>query len=209
MSRPNAGDAGQLAGIYWFDESPLDGAGREDCLSASTRHSAKERPGLLVAWDESCAIAETADTWCVLDGRVDHKTIVAGSALALQLYQQSEAAGLGNLIGDWSLALWDGPRRTLLLASDYAGARPLYYFQSARCLAWSSSLSHLARWMKCDRLDLDYVSDFLDTGFPRQLTPFRGIHPVPAGVALAVSPQGTMRNDYLEPAVGRVRSLCL
>src|SRR5579863_6723238 len=183
---------GQLAGIYRFDQRPIDAACRAAALSCFTAPLTQERPGLLMAWDGSCGEAISSDGWCSLDGRVDRLRTPAGSALALRLYGESGAAGLKTLIGDWSLALWDLRRRTLVLASDYAGVRPLYYFQSAECVAWSSSLDHLAGWMDCRRLDMDYVGAFLLSGFPQQLTPYRGIHPVPAGCAVSISSEGTL-----------------
>src|SRR6185369_5732298 len=47
--------------------------------------------------------------------------------LALAAYQRKGPDGFRDLIGDWSLAIWDQTRDFIVLASDYAGVRPLYY----------------------------------------------------------------------------------
>ncbi|MBI3568449.1 MAG: hypothetical protein HY084_09660 [Gemmatimonadetes bacterium] len=47
--------------------------------------------------------------------------------LVLQAYAAWGDACVARLIGDFSFALWDGERRTLLCARDGAGVRPLYF----------------------------------------------------------------------------------
>jgi len=123
---------------------------------------------------------------CILDGRIDH---CEGDReeLALSLYERSGAAGLRNLIGDWSLAIWDRGRREIVLASDYAGARPLYYYCSGGLVAWDTSLPRLAARTGRTALDLCYVAEYLTTGFPSGASPYEGISSVPAGCALSIS----------------------
>jgi len=191
---------GQLAGIYWFDGRPIDHSTRNEALSELPEGCVFERPGLLIAWQDCSGAAVEplqASNACLLDGKVHNfkeaasgllKTPPSPGALALKLYERGGTAALGKLIGDWSLVLWDARLRTVVLASDYAGTRPLYFYRSPRCLAWSSSLEQLARWMDCRQLDQGYVSEFLETGFPGPLTPYCGISAVPPGSALSASP---------------------
>jgi|SRR5271157_3528508 len=195
---------GQLAGIYWFDRRPIDVSTRTEALSAFQNGCAVEGPGLLVAWEDCTGVTDGAlssANVCVLDGSIHNFKEAAASValdrgatpgvLALRLYEHNGPAALGKLIGDWSVAIWDARQRTVVLASDYAGTRPLYYFRSDECFAWSSSLDRLAQWMNCRHLDCAYVAEFLRTGFPRHLTPYRGIFPVPAGSAVSASPRRT------------------
>src|SRR5580700_11082180 len=69
------------------------------------------------------------------DGRLDNRDDLqlllhdaldgelSDAVLALAAYQRHGPDGLLHLIGDWSLAIYDGERRQLVLASDFAGAR--------------------------------------------------------------------------------------
>src|SRR5215469_1771092 len=63
---------------------------------------------------------------CAVDGRID-RCDGDQDALVLGLYEKRGAAGLRELTGDWSLVIWDAHRRAIVLASDFAGTRPLYY----------------------------------------------------------------------------------
>src|SRR5438034_5723789 len=61
------------------------------------------------------------------DGRIDNRGDGRHDArLALTVFEREGVDGLRSIVGDWSLVVWDAPRRTLHLARDYMGARPLY-----------------------------------------------------------------------------------
>ena len=94
--------------------------------------------------------------------------------------------GLRDVIGDWSLCIWDS--REIVLARDYAGIRPLYYHCGGGVLCWSSSLADLVRWTGSSELDETYVASFLFRGSASALTPYAGILAVPAGHAVSISP---------------------
>jgi asparagine synthase (glutamine-hydrolysing) len=135
---------------------------------------------------------------CTLDGRVDgHDGDCA--CLALSLYEQHGAIGLRGLLGDWSLAIWDRDRGEVVLASDYAGTRPLYYYRSARFVAWDTSLARLARRTGRTSLDLDYAAEYLASGFPVNPSPYEGICAVPAGCALTFSGRRTEKTVFWAP----------
>jgi len=102
---------------------------------------------------------------------------------------------LSNLIGDFSLAIWDGEDRSLWLASDYTGVRPLYFRWTALSegprVIWSSSLEALSRWAGQDELDPDYITEFLVRGAASGgRTPWKGISAVPPGCALRIRKTG-------------------
>ncbi len=185
-----------LAGIHWFDGRPIDSPSRTEVLSAFPNSRAFEGPGLLMAYEDSAGVAESRSNACALDGIIhnfkDAPSAALGAAatpaaLTLRLYEQDGPVGLGKLIGDWSAAIWDARHRCVVLASDHAGTRPLYYFRSDNCFAWSSSLDRLARSMHCHTLNRVYATEFLRTGFPKNLTPYRGICAVPPGSAVSSS----------------------
>ena len=184
--------------MYRFDGRPIDRADRENAMRGLSAPSTKELPGLLFVWNGPAGLADTPVSFCTLDGRVDWQVPDRAGAFAARLYH-SGIPRLAGLIGDWSLALWDAHRREIVLASDYAGARPLYYFRSPECIAWSSSLGHLAGWMNCRRLDPDYVAAFLENGFPQRQSPYRGIQPVPPGSAVSLSNRRAAVTTFWQP----------
>src|SRR5690242_16209612 len=62
------------------------------------------------------------------------------SALVLAAFDRWGISGLGRLIGDWSVVIHDKRRQAIVLASDFAGVRPLYYRHGERTIRWSSRL---------------------------------------------------------------------
>jgi asparagine synthase (glutamine-hydrolysing) len=140
---------------------------------------------------------------CTWDGRLDNRENLflqvsrqvarasfSNAMAALMVFARRSADGLRELTGDWSVAIWDAPDRTMVLASDYAGIRPLYYYRDSHCLRWSSSLIHLVQWIGSAALDVDFAARFLMSRAVPGRTPYSGIHPVPPGSAVCVSAKG-------------------
>ncbi|MGH9160817.1 MAG: hypothetical protein ACRD2X_12650, partial [Vicinamibacteraceae bacterium] len=96
--------------------------------------------GLVMTWDGR--LDNRDDLLLRLDGRLANDT--SDASIALSTFERWGIEGLGSLIGDWSLAVWDARYRTLRLARDYMGVRPLYYFADSKSVMWSSSLGELA-----------------------------------------------------------------
>ena len=134
---------------------------------------------------------------CLWDGRLDNRPDLLrqsdlpgdspDSAIALNMYLQGGVQGLREMVGDWSLSIWDGRRREMVLASDYAGVRPLYYYVDDNGLSWSSSLADLVRWTGICALDDAYVGSFLVLGSASAPTPYARIMAVPPGHAVSLA----------------------
>ncbi len=89
------------------------------------------------------------------DGRLDNRSDLLlrlrdelkgktnDAAIARATYERWGAEGLVQLIGDWSLVLRDHENRTTVLASDFAGVRPLYYHVQRGRVQWSNRLQSL------------------------------------------------------------------
>jgi asparagine synthase (glutamine-hydrolysing) len=121
---------------------------------------------------------------CEFDGRLD--SAAPPSAAAIDAYRRRGVAGFRELVGDWSLALRDYGSRTLILASDYAGVRPLYYTFDGRRALWSSTLGGLIRAAGATELDDAYIASFLSRRPAAGRTPYRGIRSVPPGHAIRI-----------------------
>lgn len=139
---------------------------------------------------------------CEFDGRADG-CVGDAAPYALDLYLRRGAGGLRTLTGDWSLVILDQARRAVVLASDHAGTRPLYYFQTAESVAWDTSLPRLAERTGQHDLNPDYAAEYLATGFAVDSTPYGGIRPVPAGRALAISGRGAETTVLWNPPAER------
>src|SRR5258708_3478402 len=99
------------------------------------RQPRRSSSGLVITWDGR------------LDNRDDLRLTlgqawpddVSDPGIALAIFERWGVDGLARLVGDWSLVVWDGRLRTLYLARDYMGVRPLYYHECpGRSVAWSS-----------------------------------------------------------------------
>jgi asparagine synthase (glutamine-hydrolysing) len=149
-----------------------------------------------------------------IDGRLDNRGDlelllhdelcgeVSDAALALAAYEKWGPAGLLHLIGDWSAAIFDSERKQMVLASDFSGARPLYYSADGECVLWSTELKALVERVQPGELDEQYVAGFLEFGGYPGRTPYRGIHSVPPGQYLTASREGIQIRPFWWPPTG-------
>src|ERR1700730_3424110 len=206
------------AGIFYFDGRPvpgreageiLDGTFSDDCDPPTSHGSpgvflahADSPDGLQPLIGQSGAIS--------FDGRLDNREdlllrlrdVLVGNrsdaALAGAVYGRWGVDGLVHLIGDWSMAIWDDTEKAIVLASDFAGIRPLYYCVQQNRVLWSTRLAPLVEWAEEDEIDAEYVANFLlGTGCPNR-TPYRGIRSVPPGHSVHISRHGTRAEPFLK-----------
>src|SRR5262249_12677672 len=119
--------------------------------------------------------------------RSDTEAIVHG-------YEERGLASLDDLEGMFAFALWDGPARTLILARDRLGIKPLYYAVLPDQIVFASELKALVEHPAIDRtLDLTALSRYLAHEYvPAPFSIFRSVRKLPAG-------------HYLTYANGRVK----
>jgi asparagine synthase (glutamine-hydrolysing) len=60
--------------------------------------------------------------------------------VVVHLYEELGERCFEKLEGMYAIAIWDDPRKTLLLARDRFGEKPLYYFENAGSIAFASEL---------------------------------------------------------------------
>jgi asparagine synthase (glutamine-hydrolysing) len=197
-----------FAGAYYFDFRPvtIEEQRYAQAVADGLPVEVHTAPGLVMVQDAGSGYATSprGDT-CTFDGRIDQGD-EAGGELALALYEKTGIRGFYDLIGDWSLAIWDAQNRAVLLASDFAGIRPLYYQRSAASLKWSSSLEHLASWAGTPDLDLQYVADLVARSRSKGRTPYRGIQFVAPGTVIRFSPDRSDTTRFWQPPTdGAVR----
>jgi len=150
------------------------------------------------------------------DGRLDNRDDLllrlrdslqddtSNAALALAAYERWGTDGLVHLIGDWSLVIRDRVNRITVLASDFAGVRPLYYHVQSGRVQWSNRLQALVDATKIAELDEQYVAGFLIFSACPNRTPYQGIYSVPPGHAVCVSAEGTTVRRFWSMPIGDV-----
>lgn len=100
----------------------------------------------------------------------------------VHLYEEDGERALDSLDGMFAFALWDERRRTLLLARDRLGVKPLYYHFDGRRLVFGSEIKAILAvpGVPTD-LDPTALIDYLTFGFiPAPKTIFKGIRKLAA-----------------------------
>lgn len=125
-----------------------------------------------------------------------HRFTTSGDTeVLLHLYEDLGEACVEPLVGMFAFALWDRRRRTLLLARDRFGVKPLYYHVAADgSLRFASELRALLAAPGVPR-DLDWHSMHAylrDLSVPEPRTILRDVHKLPAAHVL-VWHEGSVR----------------
>jgi asparagine synthase (glutamine-hydrolysing) len=199
----------KFCGVCHFDSRPIS---REEAARVQSALSCPgyifpveyRCPGLIVGWAagsndrRGTGLSQSpCGSICLWDGRLDNRKDLlrqtglpsdcSDSAIVLELFRQKGEDGLRDVVGDWSLCIWDPHNREIVLASDYAGIRPLYFHRSVDSVYWSTSLADLVRCTNITEFDDLYVGAFLLRGSASAQTPYAGISAVPAGRAVSIA----------------------
>ncbi|MFH0965712.1 MAG: asparagine synthase (glutamine-hydrolyzing) [Planctomycetota bacterium] len=103
----------------------------------------------------------------------------------LELWAAQGEASLDKLHGMFAFAVWDEDARTLTLARDPFGIKPLYYRVLDGRIAFASEVKALRRAHLASRVDPDGLSAFLQFGsVPAPLTFYEGVKALPPGALL-------------------------
>jgi len=112
----------------------------------------------------------------------------------LLAYRQWGLDFVHHLNGMFAFAIWDGPRRRLVLGRDRLGVKPLYYARTPDGLAFASELKALRGVPGVDvTLDVEALDDYMTLGYvvnPRTL--LRGARKLEPGTLLSVEPGGEL-----------------
>jgi asparagine synthase (glutamine-hydrolysing) len=131
--------------------------------------------------------------------RAGHRFRTHGDTEVLvHLYEQEGLEFARRLRGMFAAALWDAPRRRLVLARDRYGIKPLYYrADSSGGLEFASELRALPR----GEIDLDALEAFLAfNSIPAPLTIFRDARKLPPGHLLVWEAGETRVERFARPA---------
>lgn len=101
-------------------------------------------------------------------------------------------AALNRFNGMFALALWDKVERTLVLARDRYGIKPLYYSRQGQTLLFGSEIkAMLAHPALAAKMDLEGLLEYLTfQNFLTERTLFQGVNLLPAGCWLKAGADG-------------------
>ncbi len=121
--------------------------------------------------------------------------------LVLHAYDAWGEGCLQHLLGDFSFALWDAPRRKLFCAVDALGTRAFYYADRGGSFVGSNTLACVRLHDEVsDELDERAVGDFILLGGyeDRALTIYADIKRIPPGHFLVVTDDGARLTRYFD-----------
>ncbi|HVG17863.1 MAG TPA: asparagine synthase (glutamine-hydrolyzing), partial [Blastocatellia bacterium] len=104
----------------------------------------------------------------------------------VHLYEEEGEACVERLRGMFAFAVWDKRNRTLFLARDRVGVKPLHYSLIGNTLIFASEIKSLLQHAAVKReVNAEAVSDFLSFGYvPDPASAFAGIAKLPPGHTL-------------------------
>ncbi len=108
------------------------------------------------------------------------------SEVIVHLYEEEGVNFLDRLRGMFAIALWDGPRRRLILARDRFGKKPLFYHAGREGLVFASELAALAESNHFERRpNIEAIDSFLCLQYvPSPWTAFERVQKLPPGCRL-------------------------
>jgi len=130
-----------------------------------------------------------------LEGRGHTFRTHSDAEVIVHAYEEAGDAVVTELDGMFAFALWDAPRRRLLLARDRMGEKPLYYHTGPAAFVFGSELRALLECPDVPRaLSLESLSRYLlFECIPAPHSMLADVAKVPPGHFLTVSPGGKPR----------------
>ena len=119
----------------------------------------------------------------------------------LHLYEEQGTECVRALRGMFAFAIWDRPRRLLVLARDHMGQKPLFYVRRGREMWFASEVKALTRTgVVAPEIDLDGLWHYVSLRFlPDRYSLFRGVTKLPAATVLTFSEGETEEFHYWQP----------
>lgn len=128
-----------------------------------------------------------------LPARLLHADVPADSALVLAAYLHFGEHFAEQLNGDFAVGIFDGEQRSLLLARDIMGIRPLYYSRHGDTFLAASEAKAILAYPNFDpQPDEDALADLILGGDPYEMehTVFKNVYRVLPGHTVVVTPGG-------------------
>jgi asparagine synthase (glutamine-hydrolysing) len=145
-------------------------------------------------------------TW---DGRLDNRADLISAlqdsltisstdvTIVAAAYEKWGTGCFAKLIGDWALSIWNPINHSLLLAKDPIGIRKMYYSFDDSQVTWSTILDPLVLLAgKTFKINEEYIAGWFLMHPANHLTPYVGIHSVPASSFVLLQPGKHIVNEF-------------
>jgi asparagine synthase (glutamine-hydrolysing) len=193
-----------LLGVYGPDDHESH-CGRDICFQYHSFWTTKESHG------EKQPYVGSSGLVFMWDGRLDNREEllseirltssrdVTDLSIVVALYEQRGVKSFARLAGDWALSIWDPSDRSLTLARDFMGLRPLYYCVGNSSVRWSTVLDPLVIFADQPfALNEEYLAGWF-AQFPlSHLTPYVGINAVDPSTFVAIRGRTVTVTKYWE-----------
>ncbi|MDX1481632.1 MAG: asparagine synthase (glutamine-hydrolyzing) [Woeseiaceae bacterium] len=152
---------------------------------------------------------ETGDIWLICNGEIYNSgelrkaLIEAGHRfrtrcdveVILHLYEEYGEDCVGKLRGMFAFAIWDARRKTLVLARDHMGQKPLFYFDDGERFLFASEVQALmASGAVAREPNLNALWHYVSLrSVPDDLSLIRGLRKLPAASVLVRDQDGSTR----------------
>lgn len=202
-----------FAGAVCFSRNPdfdLQRALASEYGGASDRIRSWRAPGVDFGWGRWAQAASEDGSALVADVRIDNRSdleptlgedLSSDAALLLRAWQRWGEDFLDRVHGDIACALWDAPRRRLILGRDAMGCRPLHFFHGQGRWLFSATPAGLLTDPTVPReLDERFLAEaIMQLPHDPSASHYRGIARVPPG-HLAIIDEGGLRfHRYWRP----------
>jgi asparagine synthase (glutamine-hydrolysing) len=123
---------------------------------------------------------------------------LSDTEVLVHLYEEEGIGCLGRLRGMFAFAVWDALSRTVFLARDRVGKKPLYYADYEGRLSFASEVSALATVPGLPRdVDVAALDVYLTHSYiPAPLSIFQAVRKLPAGHFMTVREGGCRVERY-------------
>mgnify|MGYP000327267584 CR=1 FL=1 len=169
-----------------------------------------ERAAQPMVSESGCAIAYNGEVYNYRDLRRELESTghafrsTSDTEVVLRAYERWGIDAIARFNGMFALAIWDPRQRSVLLARDPVGIKPLFYAALDAGLAFASEIKALAATPGVDlAVDAVALRDYFLLGYvPGTRTIYRGIRKVPPAHAV-VWREGTLTvHRYWQPPEG-------
>ncbi|MBN2321710.1 MAG: amidotransferase 1, exosortase A system-associated [Acidobacteria bacterium] len=215
-----------ICGFLYFDNRPVDSKLAER-MSDVQKHRGPDQsgvysgPGIALAHRRLSIIDlasgrqplsnENEKVWITYNGEIynfeDLNRMLAGkhrfrtrcdTETIVHLYEQYPEDFVSMLRGMFAFAVWDESAKTLILARDRVGKKPLYYYLDNEKLVFASEIKSLLSHGNLDlEIDQQSVSDYISLGYiPAPKSIYRRIRKVRPGHYLKVTGQNVREICY-------------